>query len=397
MGPPPPTMKLGVLATHPIQYHAPLYRALARELDLHVYFAHRQTAAGQADAGFGVAFEWDVDLLGGYDHTFLDNRARRPSTDTFAGCSTPQIADVVRAGRFDAFLVTGWYTRSFWQAMAACWRTDTPLLVRGDSHLGTPRAGWKQAVKAVSYHAFIPRFDGYLVVGERAREYYLHYGADESRMYFVPHFVDADFFRTQAEAADRPALRVHYGVAPDARVVLFAGKFIDVKRPVEFVEAVAALARREPDVEGVMVGDGPLRPNVEAAIAQTGAPVRLVGFLNQSEMPGAYALADALALPSATETWGLVVNEAMACGLPVAASDAVGCAPDLVDAATGATYPGGGGAAALADAMTQALALAGRPVTLRALAAKTETYSLEQAVAGTLAAARASSRRPAHA
>ena len=76
-----------------------------------------------------------------------------------------------------------------------------------------------------------------------------------------------------------------------------------------------------------------------------GAPVRLTGFLNQSEMAGAYALADVLAVPSATETWGLVVNEAMACGLPAAVSDAVGCAPDLVDdGRTGATYAAGGGA-----------------------------------------------------
>ena len=64
-------MRLGVLATHPIQYHAPLYRALAQELDLTVYFAHEQTAEGQAAAGFGVACEWDVPLLDGYDYEFL--------------------------------------------------------------------------------------------------------------------------------------------------------------------------------------------------------------------------------------------------------------------------------------------------------------------------------------
>ena len=391
-------MKLGVLATHPIQYQAPLYRALARELDLHVYFTQRQTAQGQADAGFGVAFEWDVDLLEGYPHTFLENRAGRPGTDTFLGSDTPQIADVVRAERFDAFLVTGWNNRSFWQAMAACWRTATPLLVRGDSHLGTPRAGWKRAAKEISYRAFIPRFDGYLVVGERSRAYYLHYGADPGRMHFVPHFVDTDFFRSRAEAADRPALRARYGVASGARVALFAGKFTDVKRPVDFVEAVATLSRRGGGVEGIMVGDGPLRPDVEAAVARTGVPVRLAGFLNQSEMPGAYALADALALPSATETWGLVANEAMACGLPVAASDAVGCAPDLIDEGeTGVVYPAGGGAAALADALERLLPLADEPTTRAALDRKMRTYSLDQAVRGTVEAVRAVSpgRRPA--
>ena len=378
-------MTLGVLATHPIQYHAPLYRALAQELDLHVYFAHRQTAEGQAAAGFGVAFEWDVPLTEGYAHTFLRNRSRRPGSSTFGGCDTPEIAGVIRSGRFDAFLVTGWNTRSHWQAMAACWRTGTPLLVRGDSHLGTPRSAVKRAAKEVAYRAFIPRFDGYLIVGERAREYLLHYGADRRRMHFAPHFVDAEFFRAQAAAADRPALRERYGLAPDSRVVLFAAKFTDVKRPVDFVEAVAEVSRRRGGVEGLMVGDGPLRPEVEAAVARTGAPVRLAGFLNQSEMPGAYALADALALPSATETWGLVVNEAMACGLPVAASDTVGCVPDLVDeGVTGTSYPAGGGAGALAGALERLLPLVENPATRRALASLTETYSLERCVEGVL-------------
>ena len=388
-------MKLGVLATHPIQYHAPLYRALAGALDLEVYFAQRQTAQGQADAGFGVAFEWDVPLTEGYAHSYLQNESGHPSTDSFRGCDTPEIARVVRDGRFDAFLVNGWYTKSYWQAMAACWRTGTPLLVRGDSHLQTPRSLVKRAAKEVAYRSFIPRFDGYLVVGERSREYYRHYGADPERMHFVPHFVDAEFFRTRAASADRPALRERYGVGAGSRVALFAGKFTPVKRPLDFVEAVAALVQREPDVEGVMVGDGPLRSEVEGAIARSGAPIRLTGFLNQSEMPGAYAIANALALPSLTETWGLVVNEAMACGLPAAVSDAVGCALDLVDEGrTGATYSGDGvdRSRGLTEALHRALLIANEPATRRALAAKTETYSLDRAVEGTLDAVRAASK-----
>ena len=202
-------MRLGVLATHPIQYHAPLYRALAKRIDLEVYFAHQQTAQGQAKAGFGVAFEWDVPLLDGYSYQFLTNRAKNPDVSTFAGCNTPEVADIIARERFDAFLVNGWYNRSFWQAMRACWRTGTPLLVRGDSQLHTPRSSAKRLVKEVVYRAFIPRFDGYLVVGQRAKEYYLNYGARPERIHFVPHFVDNAFFSSSAEhlRAERGALR----------------------------------------------------------------------------------------------------------------------------------------------------------------------------------------------
>ncbi len=86
------TIRLGILASHPIKYQAPLFRELARHVDLTVYFAYSQTAAGQAAARFSVAFEWDVDLLGGYEHRFLRNRAKNPSTDHYAGCDTPEIA-----------------------------------------------------------------------------------------------------------------------------------------------------------------------------------------------------------------------------------------------------------------------------------------------------------------
>ena len=381
-------MRLGILATHPIQYHAPLYRALARELDLLVYFAHQQSAEGQAKAGFGVAFEWDVPLLDGYAYRFLENRAATPSTEGFRGCDTPEIGRIIAEGGFDAFLVNGWYNKSLWQAMAGCWRTGTPLLVRGDSQLLTPRHWTLRMAKELVYRSFIPRFDGYLVVGERAREYYRHYGARPERMFFVPHFVDNDFFAEHAArlAPEREALRVRHGVRPESHVFLFAGKFIPEKNPVDFVEAVAALARRRPNVEGVMVGDGALRPEIEAAVARTGAPVRLLGFFNQSQMPEAYALADALVLPSQTETWGLVVNEAMASGRPAIVSDAVGCVPDLItEGATGYTFTSGD-VEGLCGAMERSLRILGTPATTRALHERMRTYSLDTAVQGTLQA-----------
>lgn len=381
-------MRLGVLATHPIQYHAPLFRRLAGELDLHVYFAHRQTAEGQAAAGFGVAFEWDVDLLGGYPHTFLENRTRRPSTDTFAGCSTPEIAGIIARERFDAFLVTGWYNRSFWQAIAACWRTGTPLLVRGDSQLVTPRSRAKQAVKELVYRAFIPRFSGYLVVGERSRDYYLHYGADPARMHFVPHFVDSDFFRRGAEAAGwgRP-LRAELGYDGGALVLLFAGKFIPKKRPADVIRAAARLRERGRDARVLLVGAGELEGALRNEATRTGVPTHFAGFKNQTELPAYYAAADLLALPSdGGETWGLVVNEAMACRTPAVVSDAVGCGPDLVDEGrTGAAFPLGD-ADALADAVERFAPHLDSETVAQALDAKVRTYSLERAVEGTLGA-----------
>lgn len=381
-------MRLGVLATHPIQYHAPLYRELARQVDLHVYFAHRQSKAGQAAAGFGVEFEWDVDLLSGYDHSFLANRAKTPNTSSFRGCDTPEIREIIRREAFDAFLVTGWNTLSHWQAITSCWRTRTPLLIRGDSQLTTPRSRTKQIAKALVYRAFIPRFDGYLVVGERSREYYLYYGADPGRMTFVPHFVDNDFFRAGAEAScwGRP-LRDELAIAPETTLLLFVGKFIRKKRPLDVVRAAGQLRQRGHNVELAMVGSGELEGELRQLVAEAGVPTHFAGFKNQTELPAYYAAADLLVLPSdGGETWGLVVNEAMACGTPAAVSRAAGCSPDLIhEGLTGVTFPFDA-PGALADAVEGFLPQLGSEAMHDALARTMETYSLCQAVNGTMRA-----------
>ncbi len=388
--------RLGVLATHPIQYHAPLWRALADRLDLHVYFAHRQTAEGQAAAGFGVAFEWDVPLLDGYAHTFLTNEATHPSTEGFRGCSTPEIADIIARERFDAFLVTGWYNRSFWQAMRACWRTGTPLMVRGDSQLATPRRWWLRAAKESFYRWFIPRFDAYLLVGQRSEEYYLHYGAEPSAMHFVPHYVDNAWFRERAEQARQQAAgpRAEFGIDDEAAVLLFVGKFIPKKRPADLIAAASRLAERGHRVEVVFVGSGELEAALRADAAQAAVPVHFAGFKNQSELPAYYVGADVLVLPSdGGETWGLVVNEAMACGLPAVVSEAAGCAPDLINPGqTGYGFPLGD-LPALAGALERMLRRRGDPDVRRALAAKMDTYSLATATDGVLRAVEAA-RRP---
>ena len=223
--------RIGFLVSHPIQYYAPIFRELARRCDLTVFFAHRQTPEQQARAGFGVAFDWDVDLLSGYDSRFLVNVARQPSTDRFAGCDTPGIADEIARGKFDAFVVPGWALRSYWQAVRACRRFGVPVLVRGDSQLGSQRNSVVRIAKAVAFPHLLRRFDGFLYVGQRNREYLLHYGVPADRLFFSPHCVDNDAFAAAA-AASR---------APGRRRILFVGKLIARKRPSDLLRAVARL------------------------------------------------------------------------------------------------------------------------------------------------------------
>ena len=335
--------KLAVVATHPIQYQAPWFRAMATDprLDLHVLFGHNATATDQAGAGFGVEFKWDVPLLEGYSYSFLCNVARKPSLGTFDGIDTPEVAEVLRRGGYDAVIVNGWGYKSSWQAIWACWRSKTKVLVRGDSHLRTPRSSLKKAIKALPYRAFIPRFDACLAVGIWSREYYIHYGANPDRVFVVPHVVNESWLCRESARLQplRLQLRRQWGLGERSTVFVFAGKLIPQKRVRDFICALQRAASSGAAVEGLVVGDGPLRSECETLVRSEGLPVRFTGFLNQSEIVKAYIAADMLVLLS-DETWGLVVNEAMCCGRPCIVSDQVGCGPDLVQPGkTGAIFP----------------------------------------------------------
>jgi glycosyltransferase involved in cell wall biosynthesis len=177
-------------------------------------------------------------------------------------------------------------------------------------------------------------------VGERNEAYLRYYGA--TRIVRSTHFVDNVVFAQRAATAlrHRDVRRASWGIAPGALVVLFVGKLVAWKRPLDLVRAV----RRLPGVHILYVGDGPLRGDCLASARRVGVPVTCTGFLNQSMIAEAYTASDVLVLPSGSgrETWGLVVNEAMACARPAIVSEEAGCVPDLIrEGETGFSYPAG--------------------------------------------------------
>ena len=382
--------RLVIVETHPIQYKAPLFRMLAADprLDLTVLYALEPDPAQQG-AGFGVAFAWDVPLRAGYRSEVLENRARRPSATTFCGCDTPGIARRLRELRPDAVLVNGWVAKTCLQALWACRRLGLPCLVRGEANLLRPRAAWKHALHGL----LLRQYDAFLAIGSANRDFYRFHRRPENRIFWAPYAVDNAFFAAQAaaRAGRRAELRAGFGLPAEAVVFLFAGKLEAKKRPADLLEALARLpADRRARVHVLVAGDGPLRGACERLARERHLPVSFAGFLNQSRLPDAYAAADALVLPSdAGETWGLVVNEAMASGRSAIVSRAAGCCADLVvEHETGRAFECGD-VAALAEILD---GYAGDPDRAaregRAAAARVGAFGLEAAAAGIVAAVR---------
>jgi len=388
-------LRLGILTSHPIQYQAPWFRALAQVLDLQVFFAHRPTPNEQG-TGFGKGFQWDVDLLEGYSHHFLRNVAREQGLNRFRGCDTPEVVEILRSTRFDAFIVSGWHLKCYWQAARACRRARIPVFVRGDSQLLTPRSPFKRLAKKIVYRFLLRQFDGFLVAGQRNSEYLRHYGVAPDRLFPVPHFVDNEWFASRAAAArpQRKEIRSGWGANDNDLVVLFVGKFIPEKRIEDLVIALSKLKATGINTIGVLVGWGELETPLRELVEKNQAPVRFEGFKNQTELPAIYGAADVLVLPSKSETWGLSVNEAMACGLPAIVSEVVGCAPDLIqEGQTGFTFRTGD-----PQHLAERLAEFSRQLGAgqdwgAALSKKLQGHSIQTAVEGTLRAMRVASTK----
>jgi glycosyltransferase involved in cell wall biosynthesis len=384
--------RLGIIISHPIQYFSPWYRALAgrSDIDIKVFYCFQPTK-DQQGVGFGVPFEWDVPLLQGYDHEFLANTARTAGLN-FTGCDTPSLYDLVASRRFDVWLVSGWNLKSYWQAMRACWRHNVPMMVRGTSNLLVRRPLPVRIAKRLILGRWLPRFSCYLTMGKLNEDYYRFYGASPQRFHRVHHFVDNERFAAQAREAARNKtdLLRRWHIPEKKLVFLFSGKLIDVKRPMDLLAAFKLVCGATQDAHLLVAGEGALRLGCEAYVAANNLPVTFTGFLNQQTMPLAYACADVLVLPSRHETWGLVVNEAMACARPAIVSDKVGCAPDLVlQGETGIVFPAGD-LACFADAM---LAYVGDPSSASRQGQKAQelvhrTFSVQCATENTVAAVR---------
>jgi glycosyltransferase involved in cell wall biosynthesis len=390
-------MRLGIVTSHPIQYQAPLFRALAERVDLHVYFAHQATGRDQAEAGFDISFDWDTDLTNGFRHSFLENVSRRPSITRFGGCDTPSIGKALAADKVDVLAVYGWHLKSYLQAAKAARSLRIPVMARTDSHLDTPRPLARRAVKAIVHPIFLRQFAMFLPTGSRSAQYLRRYRVPESRIKIVPYCIDVEAFSSAADRsrANREGLRAEFGTVNGESLVLFVGKLIGLKNIPILIEAVAKLRASGRAVRLLVVGSGPLAGELADMANDYSLPATFVGFVNQSRMPEFYAAADVLVLPSYSETWGLVVNEAFACKLPAIVSERVGCAPDMImDGVTGTVVPAGN-VTRLAQAIDYWTGVRDAAATRSALAEITARYSPASSAAAFVAAAESAVQRKA--
>ena len=325
--------RLAFVVTHPIQYYVPIYRLLASrdDVEVKVFFTWHAGQVGRFDPGFQREIAWDIPLTEAYDFEAVKNTAPDSGPHRFGGIRCPDLADRVRAWQPDAVHLTGYAYDAHLRLLWTLRRQDVPVLFRGDSHLLDAAPAWKRHLKRFVLSRLFAWPEVFLYTGQNNRRYYEAFGVPARKLVACPHSIEVQRFAENAELHEREAVdwRASLGLPVASLILLFAGKFEPKKRPVELMRAFRQFGHA--NLRLVMLGDGPLRPAVEAEAALAPELIRVLPFQNQSRMPMAYRLGDIFVLPSAhDETWGLAVNEALACGRPVLVSDKVGCAVDVV-------------------------------------------------------------------
>jgi glycosyltransferase involved in cell wall biosynthesis len=342
---------LAILSTHPIQYQVPVWQALADDgrVPFEVWYLTDFGTKADRDPEFGKIFQWDIDMLTGYPYRFIESRSGSTPASFWRCRIEERLSDRLLASGAKALWIQGWQVAGYWQGVRAARAAGIPAWLRAESNDLRPTQGWKRPIKRVALSYLFSHIDRFFCIGSANRRFYRSFGVPDSKLISATYGVDNARFAAQADLirGKRDVLRQQWGIQETAFCVLFCGKFIDKKRPMDLIRAARKLkaSNRIPEIHLLFAGTGKLgaqlrgackvtfdaEQKTETTVSRDAPPAAFAGFLNQTEISRAYVAADCLVLPSDYgETWGLVVNEAIASGLPCIVSEACGCAEDIV-------------------------------------------------------------------
>lgn len=329
-----------------------------------------QLAARQWLGAYKLAFlasgepgrDWDFDFSG-LDVEVLPGWQFRPwgQVNPFSIKWNPTIVRTLEAFRPDVVILSGYIHPTVIRAARWCISRRVPYAVVCETSCrSTTCSGWRWHVRRAAISWIVRNMAFGLPVGREAADYMRRLGPSEAPLHFFPNTPDTSIIMTESDRIRdcglEQAIRDAFSIAPDAPLILFAGRLIGAKRPLDALQAFERLGELRQKAVLVVVGDGPLKP-VMVGRAH-GSNVVFTGWIrDQKQMAGLLAIARVLVLPSAHEPWGAVVNEALAAGTPVVASDRVTSAVELIEPGrNGYLFPVGD-IGALADRIKDILAL----------------------------------------
>jgi 1,2-diacylglycerol 3-alpha-glucosyltransferase len=303
-------------------YRIPVFNALARceGIDLRIIFLAETDAKLRQWLVYKDEIHFSYHVLPSWRrrlgrHSILLNRGLR---------------DILRQAAPDVILCGGYNYLASWQAKWWARRRRVPFILWVESTGEDSRSG-NRMIEALKTR-FMRDCSAFVVPGKSSLDYVKHYGISEEGVFTAPNAVDNELFARCAAAVRQDADRHRRALQLPARFFLFVGRLVAEKGVFDLLDAYGKLAPElRTEIGLVFLGDGEARAELtRRANHVVPGRVQLAGFAQREQLATYYALADAFVLPSHSDPWGLVVNEAMACGLPVISTDAAGCTADLV-------------------------------------------------------------------
>ncbi|NEO21435.1 glycosyltransferase family 4 protein [Moorena sp. SIO4A5] len=380
---------LAIIDTHPIQYRAPVYRSLQKQfgIPLTVVYGSDFSIKGYKDQEFGTTFAWDIDLLSGYNSIFL-SQVSQGGALCFDDVSAKGLSQTLDRLKPKAILLTGYQHRLYKSAIFKSWKSRYPILFRAETtDHARSRNSFKRCIRDMSLQLLYHNCQKLLYIGQRSKQHFQRLSCPEEKLIRSPYCIDPSPFQLNDidHTTCRRTTRQKFGISDSQVVLLFSGKLSDRKRPDLILKAAKHLPSKIRDRIIVMfLGNGELAESLnQEAACEPSIKTHFLGFQNQTALSCYYHTADLLILPSQhSETWGLVVNEALHHGLPAIVSDAVGCAPDLIiPGETGAVFEVNS-AESLAQAIMGFISLFNRIDVHQNCRNHVSKYSVEKAAAG---------------
>ena len=338
-----------IITTHPIQYQTPLWKKISENnIDIEVVYLTKHGLELSYDAEFGTTFKWNINLLDGYSYSFAKVN-KNADVNSFYNLRLKQsLKSLIANRKVDAIWIQGWQALAYWQIVMQAKILGIPVWLRGETNNLRPPNFIKNLIKYIPFKLFVNGVSKFLYIGKANKEFYLQWSIESRNLIFAPYCIDVDTFQEKLSRAEeiRDVSRKKWNIPNDSFCFIFSGKFIEKKMPSIILKAANRLKNRK--IHLLFVGDGVLREdllnqantayapenfkNIDNGTANEAISTSFTGFINQDEISNAYIASDCLILPSDYgETWGLVVNEAYAHGIPAIVSNQCGCYPDLVE------------------------------------------------------------------
>ncbi len=307
-------MKLAIVVTHPIQYYTPVFKLLAQQVEVRVFYTDQSKQ--QYDKDFNRRISWDIPLFNGYPYEWIHGNNSITRITNFSP---------------DFLLVYSWSAKGHLKLLRH-FHGKIKILFRGDSTLLKEIPIWKSLMKTLLLSWVYTHVDHAFYTGTHNKSYFIKYGLKDIQLSFSPHAIDNRRFAKPQSPQD---IKERLAIPKEHKLILYTGKFTLNKNVCLLLKAFLEI--NDKCAHLLFVGSGVLEQHL-LKVADRHAHVHVATFQNQSIIPAYYQACDLFCMPSKSESWGLSINEAMACGKAVLVSDQCGAAIDLVNENTGRIF-----------------------------------------------------------